>query len=327
MQSKLLNLARKARDALSWQSEKNLLLTGRLLCLTIREITHVNCLADVEFRVYSQGGEDGIIEWLVESLAIPTHAFIEFGVDRYRESNTRFLLGNRNWRGLIFDGGKENIDFITHDDIYWMHDLTAAQAFITRDNINDLVTSNKFGGEIGLLSIDIDGNDYWVWENIDAIAPIIVVCEYNAIFGDLYPITIPYDACFYRTRAHHSNLYFGASISALRLLASRKGYEFVGTNSTGVNAFFVRNDYAQRLTGVIQNISPRPSRVRESRDERGKLTYVSGLDRVNLIGHLPVVNVETGATVKLGTMERLYSEEWIRESCPGYSAGKSTLAR
>jgi hypothetical protein len=327
MLSTLLNLARKARDAISRQSERNLVSTGRLLCFAIRDITQVNSLADIEFRVYSQGGEDGIIEWLVERLAIPIHAFIEFGADAYRESNTRFLLINRNWRGLIFDGSKDNIVRITRDDIYWMQDLTAKAVFITRDNVNKLIDDGKFAGQVGLLSIDIDGNDYWVWENIDVINPIVVICEYNAVFGDLHPISIPYDANFNRTRAHFSNLYFGASIAALQLLASKKGYEFIGTNSAGVNAFFVRNDYATRLSGVIGDTSPRPSRVRESRDERGKPTYAAGLDRLNLIGHLPVVNVKTGVTVKLGAIEPLYSAEWIRESCTGFSPGESNRLR
>ena len=141
------------------------------------------------------------------------------------------------------------------------------------------------------------------------------------------PISIPYDPQFYRTQAHHSNLYFGASIAALRLLASRKGYNFVGTNSTGVNAFFVRNDYAMHLADAIRNASPWPSRSRESRDAHGQFTYVSGLDRLDLIAHLPVVNVETGRTMRLGEVGRLYSEEWIKEICAGYSAAEPSLAR
>jgi hypothetical protein len=97
--------------------------------------------------------------------------------------------------------------------------------------------SANFGGQIGLLSIDIDGVDYWIWNAIRAVNPILVVCEYNGVFGDLVPIVVPYDQKFDRTRAHPSNVYWGASISALEMLAKAKGYEFVGTNSTGHNAF------------------------------------------------------------------------------------------
>lgn len=323
MKSILSTFARKARDALSRQSEKNLFLTGRLMCFALRGITHINSLADIEFRVSSQSGEDGIIEWLVERLGIPTHAFVEFGTDAYRESNTRFLLLNRNWRGLIMDASDENISFVVRDDIYWMHDLTAKHAFVDRDNINLLLKDANFVGEIGLLSIDVDGNDYWIWQAIDVIRPIIVVCEYNAIFGDLQPISIPYQSNFNRTQAHHSNLYFGASIAALRLLASQKGYEYVGTNSTGVNAFFVRSDYAIRITRAIENVLPRPSRYRESRDKNGKWTYVAGLARLELIRELPVVNVNTGENMKLGAVAPLYSEEWIREICAGFSHAPS----
>src|SRR5690242_12493092 len=160
----LSNFARRARNALSRESEKNLLLTGRLLSLTIRGITCVNSLADVEFRVSSQGGEDGIIDWLVERLEIPTHAFIEFGTDKYLESNTRFLLLNRNWRGFIIDGSAENMEFVKNDVIFWAHDLAAKSAFVNCENINEIIADSGFSGEIGLLSIDIDGNDYWVWE-------------------------------------------------------------------------------------------------------------------------------------------------------------------
>ena len=147
----LSNFARRARNALSRESEKNLLLTGRLLSLTIRGITCVNSLADVEFRVSSQGGEDGIIDWLVERLDIPTHAFIEFGTDKYLESNTRFLLLNRNWRGFIIDGSKKNVDFVKNDAIFWAHDLAAKSAFVNCETLTKLSQILVFRAKSGCL--------------------------------------------------------------------------------------------------------------------------------------------------------------------------------
>lgn len=116
-----------------------------------------------EFKVSSQFGEDGIIQYLVHHLGIETKTFIEFEVENYTESNTRFLLMNNNWKGLVIDGSKENIDYIKNDSIYWKYDLTATCAFVDKENINNIFLENNFSGEIVLLSIDIDGNDYWIW--------------------------------------------------------------------------------------------------------------------------------------------------------------------
>ena len=293
---------------------RNHQLTGRLACLQMRSAQVISSLQDVEFKVSSQWGEDGIIDWLIERAGIPagSRTFVEFGVEDYREANTRFLLQNRNWRGLIMDGGKAMIDAVREDGLYWEHDLAVQSAFITRDNVNDLIRSAGFSGEIGLLSVDIDGNDYWVWEAIEAVQPIICICEYNAVLGDLQPISIPYAATFHRTAAHHSNLYFGTSIAALKSLAERKGYSFMGTTSAANDAFFVRADYAKKILGSsLQNARALPSFARESRDIRGQLNYITGLDRAKHISHLPVVNVETGAATKLADLGPIYSPEWL----------------
>ncbi len=184
----------------------------------------IRSLQEIEFRVFSQFGEDGIIDWLIEKSNVPPplQSFVEFGVEEYGEANTRFLLENRNWRGLVMDGNPTLVQRLREDSISWKHDLTAKSAFITRENINDLVAQAGFSGEIGLLCIDIDGNDYWVWESLTAVNPVICVCEYNAVFGNLHAISIPYDGDFMRSRAHFSHLYFGASIPAFCYLRRRR---------------------------------------------------------------------------------------------------------
>jgi hypothetical protein len=289
-------------------------LLGRIASWQVRSKKAIATLQDVEFKVSSQWGEDGIIDWLVERAKIPVklQTFVEFGVEDYREANTRFLLQNRNWRGLIMDGSSTMVEALKVDSLAWKHDITARPAFITCENINELISQSGFSGEIGLLSIDVDGNDYWVWDSIEVVQPIICICEYNAVFGDLHPISIPYDPAFDRNKAHYSYLYFGASINALRSLAQGKGYRFVGTTAAANDAFFVREDYASQFVDEsLQQIQALPSLARESRDELGQLSYVGGIERLNQISNLKVVNVETGVVTKLGDMESLYSAEWL----------------
>lgn len=296
-------------------ADSSLLLLGRMASSQNRSITGISSLGEVEFKVFSQWGEDGIIDWLVERAEIPAHmhSFVEFGVESYAEANTRFLLQNRNWRGLVMDGSPAQIELLRKRDgaLYCRYDLTAASAFITRENINDLLTDFGFAGEIGLLSIDIDGNDYWVWEAITAVRPVICICEYNAVFGDVWPISIPYDRQFTRTRPEFSNLYFGASIVALQALAKRKGYRFLGTNTEGVNSFFIREDYSSRFDCLLQNPCAQPSKLRESRGRRGELSYVRGLQRAGLMANLSVVNTDTLEETSFGSLKPLYSDTWL----------------
>ncbi|MGB9498870.1 MAG: hypothetical protein ACKVE4_03790 [Dissulfuribacterales bacterium] len=249
-------------------------------------------IADNEFRVFSQWGEDGIIQFLLRHLNIENKIFVEFGVENYTESNTRFLLVNNNWAGLVIDAGKKQVDYIKSDPIYWRYNLKAVCSFITRDNINKLLMENGIKGEIGLLSVDIDGNDYWVWEEINVISPAIVVIEYNARFGRDRAVTIPYDEQFVRSKAHFSNIYYGASLKALYLLAKKKGYAFVGCNSAGNNAFFVRKDLkSDELPELSVEEGFVQGRFRESRDETGGLNFLSSQEEQAIIESLPLAEV------------------------------------
>jgi hypothetical protein len=249
-------------------------------------------LQGAEFRTFSQWGEDGILQHLLRHVPITKKIFIEFGVENYTESNTRFLLVKDNWSGLVIDGSAANIDFIKNDDIYWRHNLKAEHAFITAESINDLIGRNGIEGEIGLLSIDIDGNDYWVWQAIDVVNPSIVVLEYNSGLGPERAVTIPYDAGFVRSKAHYSNLYYGASLSALWLLGKRKGYSLVGCNSAGNNAFFVRDDLRP---ASLPEVRPKDAFVRaqfrESRAADGTLAFLSNTQEMAILDSLPLADV------------------------------------
>jgi hypothetical protein len=294
--------------AVQKQLSESKILTANIAIKQMKTMTPVQVLSDAEFKVFSQFGDDGILQYLIHHLTIaPDHrVFVEFGVENYEESNTRFLLMNDNWRGLILDGSKANIDHVIASPYFWKHDLSAVAAFIDADNIDSLISAAGISGEIGLLSIDIDGNDYWVWERIQAVNPIIVVAEYNGVFGETLAVSIPYDASFRRSAAHYSNLYWGCSLGALVHLGAKKGYVFVGCNSAGNNAYFIRQD--RMVDGF-----PRPTlqqgfvdpKFRESRDASGNLTYLTGIARLEAIKGLKLTDVISGNTDSISNLYRM----------------------
>jgi hypothetical protein len=276
-------------------AQRALLLGAKLNTARVRALPDNSPLGDAEFQVFSQWGEDGIIQYLLSRIDILSPTFVEFGVENYLESNTRFLVINNNWKGLVLDSSQRHIDFIKADDICWRHDLDARCAFITTDNINDLIARRFPNDALGLLSIDIDGNDYWVWKAI-RYRPAIVICEYNSVLGPRAAVTIPYQPDFTRHAAHHSGLYWGASLAAFCRLADEKGYAFVGSNSAGVNAFFVRRDLLRGLKTLTAVDGYVESRFRDSRDENGRLSFLSGRDRLRAIQDLPVTDISEGKT-------------------------------
>jgi len=256
-------------------------------------------IQDAEFSVFSQWGDDGIIQYLIHTIGITNKTFIEFGVENYREANTRFLLINNNWKGLVIDGSEKNIQFIKNDSISWNYSLNSVAKFITKENLNSLIENNGFKGEIGLLHIDVDGNDYWLWECLNIVNPEIVIVEYNSVFGNKKPISVPYKADFFVTKEHYSNLYFGASLKALEYLANKKGYFLVGSNSNGNNAYFVRNDKMIGLSKMTSEEAYVACKFKQNRDPNYSLTLIDDSIMISNCGDLPVINVINNETIKL----------------------------
>ena len=256
-------------------------------------------LKDYEFKVFSQNGEDGIIQRLISITDIENKTFIEFGIGNFLESNCRFLLMKDNWSGFVIDSSSKNIKQIKNSYFYWRYQIDAVNSFITQDNINSLLLKSGFDRDVGILSIDIDGNDYHILESIETFEPRILICEYNAVFGKR-KLSVPYDPKFNRTDKHYSNLYFGASLAAITHIANKKGYSLVGINSTSVNAFFIRNDLIKEEHEVLfVEKAYVPSKFRESRDEHDKLTCIGSNGRLALLKDMPVLNVETGKIERL----------------------------
>lgn len=246
-----------------------------------------------EFQVYSQWGEDGIIQWLLRNVIINNRVFVEFGVEDYTESNTRFLLVNDNWSGLVIDASESNIARLRREPLYWRQNLKSTCAFVTRENIDSLIDAQGLGGAIGLLSIDVDGNDYWIWSGITVVDPDLVIVEYNARFGPQRAVTVAYDPNFSRRSAHYSCVYYGASLAALAQLGSRRGYALVGCNSAGNNAFFVKRS---RLPPALKERTVAeafvPARFREARDQDGRLAFLGPEEEQRILETLPLVEVD-----------------------------------
>ena len=289
----------------SQQIESMMILQGRSLALQNAERAPLANLQDAEFKVFSQFGEDGILQYLVRETHVERdeQVFVEFGVQDYLESNTRYLLQGDHWRGLIIDGNREHMESVRRSDIYWRNDLTAVDAWVDRDSINGIIAGAGFEGDIGILSVDIDGNDYWIWERIDVINPVIVVAEWNSVFGSKHAVTIPYAPQFDRATAHYSCLYWGASMRAFEQLADKKGYALVGSNRVGNNIFFVRRDRIGRLKALTTDEAYVESRFRDSRDAEGTLNFVSGERRYKEIHDLPVVEVISGRTTTMRDLD------------------------
>ncbi len=293
-------------NTLSAQVEQTKMLAAQSILSEFRYRRDGIPLAHSEFSVFSQFGDDGIIQYVIARLKLPPdeQRFVEFGVENYRESNTRFLLLNNNWRGLVMDGSDEHVSFIRRDPIYWKYDLTALAHFVTRENINLILRDAGFQGRIGILSIDVDGIDYWIWEAITMVDPALVIVEYNSLFGGREAVTIPYQADFARGKAHYSFLYWGASLSALCQLATQKNYVWIGCNSAGNNAYFVRK--------VDSTPFQRPSlpegfvaaKFRDGRDIDGNLSYVGERDGFGLLKDLPVWDVVTNQTRVVSDLRR-----------------------
>jgi hypothetical protein len=273
------------------EAETTRILTAKHLINSFDYKAPYSSLTDFEFKVFSQWGDDGIIQFIINRLKGKiSETFIELGVENYQESNTRFLLQSNNWKGIIVDGSEANIEFVRNSHNYWRHSLAAIAAFITKENVNDLIKTT-FKGEVGILSIDIDGNDYWVWKEINIVKPAIVIIEYNSVFG-LNPWTTPYIVDFTRNSYHYSNLCYGASLTALNKLAKEKGYSFIGCNSNGNNAYFIE----QSLEAYFTILNPVEhlvvSKFRESRNKDGSLTILDGDERLKQLKGVKVFDVE-----------------------------------
>jgi hypothetical protein len=199
-------------------------------------------LGRYEYSWLSQNGEDGILRYIFNEIGFESRWFVEFGFGAAQCNALRLML-KEDFHGLLMDGSGENVRCFKHAaNRLGIDRVTAVQTFITRANLQQLIQDNGVPRDIDLLSLDVDGNDYWFWEELECISPRVVCIEYNAGIGPELAVTVPYDESFERYSKHASGFFYGASLAALEALGSRKGYYLIGCDSTGTNAFFLRDD-------------------------------------------------------------------------------------
>ena len=193
-----------------------------------------------EFSVYSQNGEDGVLLSLFSRIGTKDRRCVEIGGGIGSESMTANLTVNWGWSGLVIEGSADLSAKARRFFSQERAQVEVLNGFVTAENVQDLLAHHGFSGKFDLLTIDVDGNDYWIWRALDSICPRVIVVEYNASFGLERSVTVPYRPDFAVSRSQP--WYHGASLRALTTLASERGYSLVGCDGMGVNAFFVNSD-------------------------------------------------------------------------------------
>jgi hypothetical protein len=192
-----------------------------------------------ERRVYSQFGEDGIIEEILRRVGVKGRYFVECGVGLGKDGNCARLARDEGWQGLFVETDPEQMGELTRC-LGNLPGVRCLRADVTPQTIEGLLSASGVPRDLDVLSIDLDGNDYWVWAAIEQWRPRVVVIEYNASHPPARRWVMKEDPGY----RWNGTSYFGASLASLATLARRKGYTLVGTTSLGVNAFFVADELA-----------------------------------------------------------------------------------
>lgn len=211
----------------------------------ILEPSEMPSLKEVGFKVYSEFEEDGILLYIFAVIGTTNKRVVEMCAGEGIECMAANLIVNHGWEGLLFDGNKKNVEagivFFTSHPLTFYHPPIFKHAWITKENVNELIRGNGFIGEIDLLSLDIDGNDYYIMEAIHVVKPRVIICEtHNAIPSEL-ALTIPYKSDFKRSGDLHQ-YFMGASLLGMQKLLKKKGYRLIGAHREGFNAIFMLNE-------------------------------------------------------------------------------------
>jgi len=249
------NLFDELGDKISNSQEIQVLLTQHYKSLLAGDQRPLPSFEEVGFRCHSQFEEDGILLYLFSIIGATNRTAVEICAGDGIQCNTANLIINHGWKGFLFDGELNNVEkgqkYYAANKKTFLWPPAFTQAWITAENVNEILKSAGVQGKIDLLSLDIDGMDYWVWKAIDCIQPRVIVCETHNVIPSEKALTVPYDAGFVvKTPDYHS-----ASLAAMAKLAAEKGYRLVGTHRYGFNAFFVRNGIADGLLPAVSAAS------------------------------------------------------------------------
>jgi hypothetical protein len=283
-------------EIISRSNDRNIFAIGSSHFSMMRQYySEIKNLSDADYKVFSQTGEDGIIDYLLYSLNIKVPKFVEIGVGDYRESNTRYIFQKNCSRGLIVDKNKNLEKKVSKIVKLWKGDLTIIETAVTSENILHILNSNDFDNNLDVFSLDVDGIDYWILEVLPEKLSKIVILEYNPTFGPNLEVTIPNLNDFDRKKYHYSSLCYGTSLQALVKLMNKKKYVFVGSNIACFNAFFVLESEVKKLNLTLPDINDltkyTTSYIRDSRSIDGKLNYLSGKQKLKEIENCEVIDL------------------------------------
>lgn len=209
----------------------------------------IHQFGDVAYSNFSQFGEDGVLEYIFELIGTTNKLVVEMCCGQATECNATNLIINHNWFGLLFDGDEKNI---SNGKVFFNNAVTSfrhpklVNEWITRSNINELIASHGFSGEIDLFSLDIDGNDYWLLNALSVISPRVIILEAQMMLGPDREYTVPYDDNFvvgtHEFDGREIRMYSGASVRAYVNLCKRKGYRLVGhVGGISPNIIFIKD--------------------------------------------------------------------------------------
>jgi hypothetical protein len=240
------NAFSRVQQVQNTQVEQVLIANQYILMKKLLAPAEMPAFKDVGFRVHSEFEEDGILLFIFSVIGTTNKRVVEICAGDGTQCMAANLIINHGWDGLLFDGDKSSVDrgvnFYTSHQSTFLQPPTFIHAWLTRDNINQLISENRFTGDIDLLSLDIDGNDYHIMQAIHVIKPRVIICEtHNVIPSDL-ALTIPYKEDFYYKDGNQHEEFRSVSLLAMKNLLAGKGYRLVGGHKYGFNAIFIRKD-------------------------------------------------------------------------------------
>lgn len=244
-------------------------------------------LVKQEAKIFSQNGEDGLLMFIMNEIGAKNYSIVEIGIGNGTECNSRNLIENFGWKAWLIDGSDSNISDAKkfYDNQIEEGTVIVHNSWVTKENIEESIKNLDVPVNIDILSIDIDGNDFWVWECIKSISPKVVIIEYNASFGPERSVTVPYDPEFDRFKKHKSGFYHGASLKALEKLGKQKGYSLICCDSNGVNAIFLKQDLINNTLLIEQEVKHAYFSIKK------RMLKMSAKDQFDLIKKLPLTDV------------------------------------
>tara|TARA_A100001015_G_scaffold231373_1_gene261946 strand:+ start:1549 stop:2472 length:924 start_codon:yes stop_codon:yes gene_type:complete len=289
-------LIKKVKNFFNKRFEKNLISQAVLKIKSLRQnYKFVKNLRKAEFKIFSQNGEDGILDFLISSINIESIKFVEIGVGDYIECNTRLITKLYPFNGLVCDPNQNLLNNIESYKNEFRGNLKTYNDYVSDENIKKILEENDFIQNLNLFSLDIDGNDYYILNELPPGLSDIFVAEYNQNFGPDLEITIPKIKNFNRFKYHYSGLCYGVSLKSLIKLMKDKKYKFIGCNTHCCNAFFLKEDLIKKNQILIEPNNNLETYfndyICDARSVSGELISLKIKDRLQIIKDCNVINL------------------------------------